>query len=188
MKALKSQRLHIGIFGKVNSGKSSVLNAITSQNVSIVSDIEGTTTDVVEKSMELFPIGPVNFLDTAGLNDNSELGQQRIEKTMSVLNRTDVGIIVVDYNGIGKEEKALIQKLIELNIPYGIVVNKTDIQAPSFVNDENMIFTSAKTDKNITDKIVNLLLKLIPDDFINSPKIFDGLLNAKDVVLLRRED
>lgn len=81
MKTLKSMRLHIGIFGKTNAGKSAFLNRITNQDVSIVSDIAGTTTDVVEKSMELLPVGPVNFLDTAGINDDTELGRERVEKT-----------------------------------------------------------------------------------------------------------
>lgn len=84
----KTMRLHIGIFGKTNAGKSSLLNRITSQEVSIVSETPGTTTDVVEKSMELLPIGPVTFLDTAGIDDKTELGGKRLEKTMSVINRT----------------------------------------------------------------------------------------------------
>ena len=85
MKSLKSMRLHIGVFGRTNVGKSSLLNKITNQEVSIVSDIAGTTTDVVEKSMELLPVGPVTFLDTAGLDDETELSVQRIEKTMKVV-------------------------------------------------------------------------------------------------------
>ena len=105
MKTLKSMRLHIAFFGRTNVGKSTLLNKITGQDVSIVSDIAGTTTDVVEKSMELLPIGPVNFLDTAGLDDRTELGTARIEKTMTVLDRTDIGVIVCDSNGIGDYEK-----------------------------------------------------------------------------------
>ena len=100
MKALKSNRLHIGFFGRTNVGKSSLINKITAQNVSIVSDIAGTTTDVVEKSMELLPIGPVTFLDTAGINDTSELGKMRIEKTLKVLERTDIAVLVCDLSGI----------------------------------------------------------------------------------------
>ena len=191
MKALKSLRLHIGIFGKVNSGKSSLLNAITCQNVSIVSDMKGTTTDVVEKSMELFPIGPVNFLDTAGLDDESELGSKRVEKTFSILNRTDIALIVTDFEGIDNSQIELIEKLKELNIPYAVVINKTDIQeiSENKLDDikrvcEHVVSVCALKDTNITDKIVNLLLKLVPDDFINSPKIFEGLLNSKDVVIL----
>ena len=90
MQTLKSDRLHISFFGKTNVGKSSVINKITGQDISIVSDIAGTTTDVVEKSMELLPIGAVRILDTAGLNDTSSLGENRIEKTLKVINRTDI--------------------------------------------------------------------------------------------------
>ena len=146
MKTLKSMRLHIGLFGKTNVGKSSILNRITNQDVSIVSDIAGTTTDVVEKSMELLPVGPVNFLDTAGINDVTALSSERIEKTMKVLNRTDVAVIVCDYNGIDDYEKSLIQKLNELDIPFIILVNKTDIQA---VNDE--ILTELK---NLSEHVI----------------------------------
>ena len=135
MKSLKSMRLHIGVFGKTNVGKSSILNRITNQEISIVSDIAGTTTDVVEKSMELLPIGPVTFLDTAGLDDTTELGEKRIEKTMKVLNRIDVAIIVCNFDNsklyisaqqdwLDGCEKELIKKLEELKIPYLIVVNK----------------------------------------------------------------
>ena len=127
MKSLKSMRLHIGIFGKMNSGKSSFLNKITGQDVSIVSNIKGTTTDVVEKSMELLPIGPVNFLDTAGIDDSSSLGEQRVEKTFNILNRTDIAILICDYNGIEDFEKKLIEKFETLNIPYCIIINKNDI-------------------------------------------------------------
>ena len=111
MKTLKSMRLHIGIFGKTNAGKSSILNRITGQDISIVSDIAGTTTDVVEKSMELLPIGPVNFLDTAGINDSTELSKERIEKTMKILNRTDIAVIVCTPDGIDDYEKSLTEKV-----------------------------------------------------------------------------
>ena len=139
MKTLKSMRLHIGLFGKTNVGKSSILNRITNQDVSIVSDIAGTTTDVVEKSMELLPVGPVNFLDTAGIDDVTALSAERIEKTMKVLNRTDIAVVICDYNGIDDYEKSLIQKLNELNIPFIILVNKTDIKE---VNEE--VFSELK--------------------------------------------
>ena len=92
MNTLKSMRLHIGIFGKTNVGKSSILNKITNQQTSIVSELAGTTTDVVEKSMELLPIGPINLLDTAGIDDETLLAKERIEKSLNVLTRTDVAI------------------------------------------------------------------------------------------------
>lgn len=191
MKALKSLRLHIGIFGKTNVGKSSLLNKITNQEVSIVSDIAGTTTDVVEKSMELLPVGPVNFLDTAGINDSTALSSERLEKTMKVLNRTDIAVIVCDYTGVDDYEKDLIQKFNELKIPFIILVNKTDVQ---IVNDEvlsdlkslcsNVILTSAYTDNKLVFKFKETIVKLLPDDFVNSPKIAGDLIPEKSTVIL----
>jgi len=110
MKTLKSMRLHIGVFGRTNVGKSSLLNRIAGQDISIVSDVAGTTTDVVEKSMELLPVGPVTFLDTAGLDDETELGEKRVEKTMKVLNRIDVALVVCDQRGIDDYEQNLISQ------------------------------------------------------------------------------
>ena len=191
MQTLKSQRLHIGIFGKTNAGKSSDLNKITGQDMSIVSEIAGTTTDVVEKSMELLPIGPVRFLDTAGIDDQTELGKSRIEKTMKIINRTDIAVIVCDYNGIGDEEKNLIENFEELNIPYLILVNKTDIKdIPETKLDEiftltpHVITTSATNDKELVFKFKNELVKLLPEDFINTPKIAGDLISPKSSVIL----
>lgn len=189
MKSLKSMRLHIGVFGRTNVGKSSLLNKITNQEVSIVSDIAGTTTDVVEKSMELLPVGPVTFLDTAGLDDETELSGQRIEKTMKVVNRIDVAVVVCDFNGIGKFENDLIEKFKELKIPYLIVVNKCDLAPKSFHIDlkselSNIIYTSVKKDEKIVFKFKEALVNLLPEDFVNSPKIVGDLVPAKSTVIL----
>lgn len=191
MKTLKSMRLHIGIFGKTNVGKSSLLNRITNQDISIVSDIAGTTTDVVEKSMELLPIGPVNFLDTAGIDDKTALSAERIEKTMKILNRTDVAVVVCDYNGIDEYEIKLIEKFDELKIPYIIVVNKTDekplsdeILAKLQQYTKNILITSAISDKDLVYKFKESLVKLLPDDFVNVPKIVGDLVSEKSTVIL----
>lgn len=191
MKTLKSMRLHIGIFGKTNVGKSSFLNKITNQDVSIVSEIEGTTTDVVEKSMELLPVGAVNFLDTAGINDNSELGCARTKKTLDAINRTDIGVIICDFNGLDQYEKSIIDKFDEFKIPYIIVINKTDIQKPSKEVIENIkavtnniLITSTVTDNQIVFNFKNLLVKILPDEFINSPKIAGDLIEEKSTVIL----
>lgn len=194
MKALKSMRLHIGIFGKTNAGKSAFLNRITNQDVSIVSDIAGTTTDVVEKSMELLPVGPVVFLDTAGINDSTELAGERIEKTMKVINRTDVAVIICDYNGIDDYEMNLIKKFEELQIPYMVVVNKSDIQeipddkykkiVENVKDGTSILKTSAKTDKDIVFKFKAKLVKMLPDDYVNSPKIIGDLVPPKSTVIL----
>lgn len=191
MKTLKSMRLHIGIFGKTNVGKSSLLNRITNQDVSIVSNIAGTTTDVVEKSMELLPIGPVNFLDTAGINDSTALSSERIEKTMKIINRTDVAIVVCDYNGIDDYERNLIEKFNELKIPFMIFINKTDEKSPSdsIIKDlknytKHILLSSVKTDDLIVFKIKELLVKLLPEDFVNSPKIVGDLIPQGSTVIL----
>ena len=191
MKTLKSMRLHIAFFGRTNVGKSTLLNKITGQDVSIVSDIAGTTTDVVEKSMELLPIGPVNFLDTAGLDDRTELGTARIENTMKVLDRTDIGVIVCDNNGIEDYETELIEKFNELKIPFIIIINKTDIDenTPNKLDDikkisDNILITSALNDENLVFNFKKLLVNLLPEDFVNSPKIAGDLIEPKSTVIL----
>lgn len=191
MKTLKSMRLHIGIFGKTNVGKSSLLNRITNQDVSIVSNIAGTTTDVVEKTMELLPIGPVNFLDTAGINDSTALSSERIEKTMKIINRTDVAIVVCDYNGIDDYERNLIEKFNELKIPFMIFINKTDEKYPSdsIIEDlknytKHILLSSVKTDDLIVFKIKELLVKLLPEDFVNPPQIVGDLIPQGSTVIL----
>lgn len=232
MKTLKSMRLQIGVFGKTNVGKSSILNRLTNQEISIVSDIAGTTTDVVEKSMELLPIGPVTFLDTAGLDDKTELGEKRVEKTLKVLNRIDVAVIVCDYKEISSKlgisdqnndyfddcEKELIEKLDELKIPYLIVVNKCDLDAKMprckeaksiseaakqpgseaakqtemnyslltthYSLFKNIIFTSAKSDEQLVFKFKEALVKLLPEEFVNPPKIVGDLVPPKSTVIL----
>ena len=184
MKALKSMRLQIGVFGRTNVGKSSFLNRVTNQEISIVSKIAGTTTDVVEKSMELLPVGPVTFLDTAGLDDATELGEKRVEKTMKIVNRIDVAVVICDYNGLNDYEKELIQKFEELKIPYLIVENKCDIKKVEIPNHKNVLYTSVKDDDNLVFKFKDALVRLLPDDFVNSPKIAGDLVPPQSTVIL----
>lgn len=191
MKALKSLRLHLAIFGRTNVGKSSLLNAITNQQVSIVSNTKGTTTDVVEKSCELFPIGPVTFLDTAGIDDSTNLSNFRIEKTLKVLNRTDIAILVTTSQGFSEYEISLINKFQELKIPYIVVINKSDIEKISSTElnkiknyTQNIIEISATNDKNITDNFVSALVKIVPNEFINPPSILGDKVNKSDVIIL----
>lgn len=181
MKALKSLRLHIGIFGRTNVGKSSFLNKITKQSISIVSDIAGTTTDVVEKSMELLPIGPVTFLDTAGLDDNSILGEQRIEKTLKILNRCDIAVILTDKFELEKIEKDLIEEFKKLEIPYCVIVNKQDNNLSAI---SDFMVTSTVTDEFIVEKFKQELIKLLPEEFVNSAKIVGDLVSEKSTVIL----
>ncbi len=183
MKTLKSNRLHIAFFGKTNVGKSSLINKITGQDVSIVSEIAGTTTDVVEKSMELLPIGPVTFLDTAGLDDKTELGEKRVEKTMKVLDRTDIAVIVCEPEGFDDYENDLIKDIEKLGIPYLILVNKCDTKKNVHEDLNNAIYTSI-VDEQIAYKFKQALINLLPEDFINTPKIAGDLVPEKSTVIL----
>ena len=130
-----AERLHIGIFGKRNAGKSSVINALTGQNLAIVSDIKGTTTDPVLKSMELLPLGPVVIIDTPGLDDDADvLGALRIQKAYQILNKTDIAILVIDGTvGMTEEDKKILTRIQDKNIPYIVVLNKADLLSPKSV-------------------------------------------------------
>ena len=187
--SIKSMKLHIGIFGRRNVGKSSFLNKITSQDVSIVSDIAGTTTDIVEKSMELLPIGPVVLIDTAGIDDVGELGILRIEKTLSAIERVDLGIILCTFEGFSNFEKELIRTFKELNKKFIVVINKSDIQKieqdkleeiKSYTNE--IIEISVKNDFDI-DKIKQLIAKNIPENFLEKEFLLDDLLQKGDSVV-----
>src|SRR5665811_194275 len=123
----KGFRLHIGLFGRRNVGKSSILNALTRQDVSIVSEVAGTTTDPVEKPMELLPLGPVLFIDTAGIDDVGILGEKRIAKTLAVFDRTDLGVIVTNFNDWGNYEQKIMDEFKDRTIPFIIVFNKIDL-------------------------------------------------------------
>ena len=135
-----SERVHIGFFGKRNAGKSSVLNAVTGQDLAVVSDVRGTTTDPVYKSMELLPLGPVVMMDTPGIDDEGELGELRVRKSYQVLNKTDVAVLVIDGGaGASPEDAALIERIREKRIPYIVVINKKEIALPGIV--ENTVKT-----------------------------------------------
>ena len=131
----KSLRLQIALFGRTNVGKSSLLNMFADQDIAIVSEMPGTTTDVVEKPLELLPIGPVVFLDTPGLDDTSELGEKRIERSKRILSRADIAIIVTEPNKWTDSEIALLNSIKDKNIPAIIVINKSDLgkSSPEFI-------------------------------------------------------
>ena len=134
-----SERVHISFFGKRNAGKSSVINAVTGQNLAIVSQVKGTTTDPVYKTMELLPLGPVMVIDTPGIDDEGELGKLRVKKSYQVLNKTDVALLVVDGTvGRQPEDEVLIQRFRDKSIPYMVVYNKLDLmeQEPACKEDE----------------------------------------------------
>ncbi|MCD8377773.1 MAG: [FeFe] hydrogenase H-cluster maturation GTPase HydF [Candidatus Gastranaerophilales bacterium] len=191
MKTLKSFRLHISFFGRTNVGKSSLINAITNQKVSIVSEIEGTTTDVVEKSIELFPVGPVTFLDTAGIDDRTPLSKLRIEKTMQILDRTDAAVLVTTAEGLKDCDYKIIEKFSELLIPYIIIVNKSDTEKISKEKladiqkiTSDIFEMSALKTENITDEFVSAIIGKVSDDYLNPPSILGDKINNPDVVVL----
>ena len=190
MKAPKSFRLHIGIFGKRNSGKSSILNSLTNQDVSIVSDIAGTTTDPVEKPMELLPLGPVLFIDTAGIDDLGNLGEKRVAKTMLVFDRTDLGIIVSNFNDWDDYERQIINEFKNRAIPFIVVFNKSDLHEENDaiirqLNTAKIRFTktSALKQTGITD-LRELLLQSAPPDFIERPAILSDLVGPGEAAVL----
>lgn len=186
----RGDRVHIALFGRRNAGKSSIINALTDQNISIVSDIKGTTTDPVYKAMELLPLGPVVIIDTPGLDDNSELGDLRIQKTYEVLNKTDVALLVCDDSGIGSFEEDIISLIAKKNIPYIIVLNKTDLkQFKSETIKEyerkykvQTLSVSANTGIGIDDLKIQLA-KILPEDE-DRFKIVGDLLQPSDFVVL----
>ena len=143
-----AERIHIGIFGKRNAGKSSLINALAGQPVSIVSDFKGTTTDPVKKAMELLPLGPVVLTDTPGLDDTGELGTLRIEKTQQILNTTDIALLVIDGQlGITEEDTRILQQIRQKQIPFVIAVNKMDLTIaspvlPDEISREQILYVS----------------------------------------------
>ena len=190
MKAPKSFRLHIGIFGKRNTGKSSILNSLTNQDVSIVSEVAGTTTDPVEKPMELLPLGPVLFIDTAGIDDLGHLGEKRVAKTMSVFDRTDLGIIVTNFNDWDDYEQQIMDELTDRAIPFIVVFNKTDLyeennEVVNQLNSAKIKFskTSALNGTGFTN-LRQLLLRSAPQDFIDRPGILADLVGPGEVAIL----
>lgn len=178
----KSDRIHIGIFGKRNAGKSSIINAITSQNLAVVSKVKGTTTDPVQKAMELLPLGPVMIIDTPGIDDEGELGKMRVEKSYQVLNKTDIALLVVNGNvGLTQCDKDLIEEIKKRKLPYLIILNKSD-EVCNRYDIENSIWVSAETKENIWE-LKERISKLIPNENMTL-KIIGDLLDPEDIVVL----
>jgi [FeFe] hydrogenase H-cluster maturation GTPase HydF len=183
-------RLHIGIFGRRNAGKSSILNALAGQQVSIVSEIAGTTTDPVEKPMELLPLGPVLFIDTAGIDDIGVLGEKRAEKTRQVFDRTDLGIIVIEAGNWGEFEDVLAEELAKRNIPAIAALNKIDLASPPEkifrMLEEKKIpvaATSALTGAGLAD-LRQALIRAAPENFVNRPAIAADLVPPGECAVL----
>lgn len=178
---VNAEKIHIGIFGLRNAGKSSIINSITGQNLAIVSDTPGTTTDPVKKAMELLPLGPVVIVDTPGLDDEGELGLLRVKKTKQVLNYVDIALLVIDAQRvITKLEEDLIELFKTKSIPYIIAYNKADLITNKENLNENEIYVSAKDGTNINE-LKEMLARILKRN--DDKKIVQDLVNEGDTVL-----
>ena len=147
-----AERIHIGFFGMCNAGKSSLVNAVTGQSLSVVSDVKGTTTDPVKKAMELLPLGPVVILDTPGLDDEGELGRLRVDKARQMLAQTNIAVLVADArSGLGDMDRWLLQELKERKIPFLIAFTKADLAAGHPASGESVIYVSAVTGEGVNE-------------------------------------
>ena len=181
-----ANRLHIALFGRRNSGKSSLINALTGQDAALVSDIPGTTTDPVSKAMELHGIGPCVIIDTPGFDDEGTLGEMRIERTLKAIERTDIALLLCEENNL-QEEAAWMQQLKAKNIPVILILNKADIRKDisSLIEEtlgEKPLLVSAKEKRGMEDIRLAILEKL-PQDF-EQPSITGDLVSENDLVLL----
>ena len=159
-----ADRIHIGFFGKRNAGKSSIVNAITNQELSVVSDIKGTTTDPVYKAMELLPMGPVTIIDTPGIDDEGTLGELRIKRTKQVLNKVDIAILIVDSTyGKTEVDEELIDLFKAKNLNYLVVYNKCDLLDSDCKANSNEIYVSATNNTNI-EALKEKIASLAPSD------------------------
>jgi len=182
---------HIGIFGRRNNGKSTFINSVVGQDIAIVSDHAGTTTDPVKKSIEIFGIGPAIIIDTAGIDDTGMLGAKRIEKTLDVINIIDCAILLITNNQFGEIEHDLIKKFNEYDLPFLIVHNKSDIKK---INSETKtkinkqynckVINHSSKDSESIEKIINELKKIIPENAYQKTSLIGDLVKKNDIVLL----
>ena len=180
---ISAERLHIGFFGLRNAGKSSVVNAVTGQELSLVSAVKGTTTDPVKKAMELLPLGPVVIVDTPGIDDEGELGEMRVKKTKQVLNYIDIAVLVVDSTlGLQDFDREMLSLFAQKKIPFVVAYNKSDLFAENVVLDDNTILVSAKNGTNINE----LKEKIAHAVKVQNEKkqVVGDLLNKGDIVVL----
>lgn len=187
----KETKPHIGIYGRRNNGKSSLINLLAGQNVAIVSDFAGTTTDPVKKSFEITGFGPVILVDTAGIDDVGELGQKRVEKTLQSINHIDLALLVIASNTWGNYEEMLVNEFIKTDTPFIVVHNKSDIEPASQTLREKLnskrhsgfIDISCKSQKQ-PDELINLIKNAIPESSYRTPTLLGDLISYGDIVLL----
>ena len=184
-----SERVHIAFFGKRNAGKSSLVNAVTGQELSVVSDVKGTTTDPVLKAMELLPAGPVVIIDTPGYDDEGALGEMRVRKTEQILEKTDLAVLVIDgTDGISPEDKSLKDIFVKKDIPFIMAFTKSDLtestDKPNETADEYAAVTVSIHDKDSITKLKNIIAEKVSEQRQNDKKIIGDLLSPSDVVVL----
>ncbi len=190
----KSMRLQIGLFGRTNVGKSSFLNMIAGQDVAVTSPVPGTTTDVVEKAMELLPLGPVMFLDTAGVDDQSELSEARLRKTAAAMERAEVCVLITEAGVWGEFEERITSEASTHNLPLIVVINKIDKLA---VSQDFLEIVKSKTGKTVTCSSTDLsdrnayildfkqkLMEVVPEEMIRQPSILGDLLSPGEIAIL----
>lgn len=187
----RESKPHIGIYGRRNSGKSSLINCLAGQDVAIVSDHAGTTTDPVKKSFEITGFGPVILVDTAGIDDSGELGQKRIDSTLRTLSIIDLALLITSNNSWGEFEDDLIKKFLDQDIPYIIVHTKSDLQEPTEELRKKIKsvsgqfpFEFSSIDKRNFEGLIELIRNTIPEHSYKTPKLLGDLINYGDIVLL----
>lgn len=180
---VSAERVHIGFFGLRNAGKSSLVNAVTGQKLSVVSEVKGTTTDPVKKAMELLPMGPVVIIDTPGIDDEGDLGEQRVAKAKQILRQADVAVLVADaQKGLQNADNELVELFKQRKLPYVIVYNKADLLSEIPPETENEIYVSAKTGAGIHE--LKEKIAALSKTADNDRKIVSDLIESGDTVIL----
>ena len=187
----RESKPHIGIYGRRNNGKSSLINCLAGQDIAIVSDHAGTTTDPVKKSFEISGFGPVILVDTAGIDDSGALGEKRIERTLRTLEIIDLALLVVTNNSWGEFENDFIGKFNDNDIPFIVIHSKSDIEEPTsaFRNSVaaltgSALFEFSSTDKRNYEELISLISTTIPEHSYKTPALLGDLVNQGDIVLL----
>jgi [FeFe] hydrogenase H-cluster maturation GTPase HydF len=187
----KDQKPHIGIYGRRNNGKSSLINSLAGQDIAIVSDQPGTTTDPVKKSFEITEFGPVVLVDTAGIDDTGDLGSKRVDRTLRTLEIIDLAILVITHNSWGNYEDSLIKKFRDLEIPFIIVLNKSDLQETTFQFREkvraasgSVPFEYSSIDRLNYEELIDLIRITIPEHSYKNPSMLGDLIKYGDIVIL----
>ena len=187
----RDNKPHIGIYGRRNNGKSSLINSLAGQDIAIVSEQAGTTTDPVKRSFEITGFGPVILVDTAGIDDSGELGQKRVERTLRTLEIIDLALLVITENSWGEYEDSLVKKFSIYNVPYIIIHNKSDLQEPTSEFRERIIritgndlFEFSAVDKRNYEDLIRLIKVTIPEYSYNNPTLLGDLIRHGDIVIL----